>query len=95
MDKVLASIKHHLKMECVNEGGPSLDTTMAFTVDVREDPVMRRVLEVKGELVVVIKALAIASVNQDFADMQRQLREQYAVDVPQVGSNEVAVGMHE
>lgn len=55
LEQLFEFVKDRLKEQAESPHGPSLDKAMLLVVDAGECPVLSRVLEVKGELHLIIK----------------------------------------
>ena len=79
LDQVLRVVRDVVVQQAVQEGGPDLNTTMQLVVDCRDDDLFRRVLEVKGKLVVEVTAIPDLSDDGQLSQRMALLRAQAGV----------------
>lgn len=76
-------LRRKIITEALQEGGPSLMTTAEMHLDVRDDPLLKRVLEVKGgKLGIILHMVPVVEDDPAVAERMKALREAAGVVAP-------------
>lgn len=75
LDKLLARLREYLVMQATQPNGPSLDRALVVVADFSTCPVLGPVLEVKGELQIVLRSVPVAANEAAQQDLARHMAD--------------------